>query len=306
VSGDGNQYDYGFRIYNPRLGRFLSVDPLTRSFPWWSSYQFAGNQPITAIDLDGLEIVYVQEAPNNENSTITVMFSNGQPIGGSDLAVHRTNPDGQKLKTESQFKGPNAASEVNALNRLLAFSKTPTGQTKSSITSIVWPITSLEQKNEGTNTKENEKAITLKGEHRATVEVKPGSSFATGKDEGLGGFVVSVGPVPGGESLDGSGRPAVNGELSTTTSDFIAQVANGIIKNAAKISSINISTVSTVGEGVVKFYAIVSASEANARIVKILRDAGVPKSIEINTSSKAVESAPGQKIEGAGITIDIK
>ncbi|MBX2945578.1 MAG: hypothetical protein KF725_07070 [Cyclobacteriaceae bacterium] len=48
-------YDYGFRIYNPRYGRFLSVDPLTQSYPWYTPYQFAGNKPIWAIDLDGLE-----------------------------------------------------------------------------------------------------------------------------------------------------------------------------------------------------------------------------------------------------------
>lgn len=55
VSGSGNQYDYGFRIYNPRIGRFLSVDPLTQSYPWYTPYQFAGNKPINSIDLDGLE-----------------------------------------------------------------------------------------------------------------------------------------------------------------------------------------------------------------------------------------------------------
>lgn len=55
ISGAGNQYDYGFRIYNPRLGRFLSVDPLTKGYPWYTPYQFAGNNPIEAIDLDGLE-----------------------------------------------------------------------------------------------------------------------------------------------------------------------------------------------------------------------------------------------------------
>jgi RHS repeat-associated protein len=49
------QYDYGFRIYDPRLGRFKSVDPLTQSFPWYTPYQFAGNKPIVAVDLDGLE-----------------------------------------------------------------------------------------------------------------------------------------------------------------------------------------------------------------------------------------------------------
>jgi len=53
--GDGNIYDYGFRIYNPRLGMFLSVDPLTSDYPMLTPYQFASNTPIWAIDLDGLE-----------------------------------------------------------------------------------------------------------------------------------------------------------------------------------------------------------------------------------------------------------
>jgi RHS repeat-associated protein len=55
VSGTGNQYDYGFRIYNPRIGKFLSVDPLTESYPWLTPYQFAENCPIQFIDIDGLE-----------------------------------------------------------------------------------------------------------------------------------------------------------------------------------------------------------------------------------------------------------
>jgi RHS repeat-associated protein len=48
-------YDYGFRIYNPTIAKFLSVDPLTKSYPWYTPYQFAGNNPIQFIDLDGLE-----------------------------------------------------------------------------------------------------------------------------------------------------------------------------------------------------------------------------------------------------------
>jgi RHS repeat-associated protein len=55
VSGEGNSYDYGFRIYNPRLGKFLSMDPLIASYPWYTPYQFAGNKPIISIDLDGKE-----------------------------------------------------------------------------------------------------------------------------------------------------------------------------------------------------------------------------------------------------------
>ena len=51
-------YDYGFRIYNPGLGKFLSVDPLTKSYPMLTPYQFASNSPVSGIDLDGLEYFY--------------------------------------------------------------------------------------------------------------------------------------------------------------------------------------------------------------------------------------------------------
>jgi len=54
--GSQTVYDYGFRIYNPAIGKFLSVDPLTREYPSWSPYAFAMNMPIAGIDLDGLEV----------------------------------------------------------------------------------------------------------------------------------------------------------------------------------------------------------------------------------------------------------
>jgi RHS repeat-associated protein len=53
-TGNGTQ-DYGMRIYNPALGKFLSVDPLAASYPYYTPYQFAGNMPIMCIDLDGCE-----------------------------------------------------------------------------------------------------------------------------------------------------------------------------------------------------------------------------------------------------------
>ena len=62
VYGEGNVYDYGFRIYNPRLGKFLSVDPLTKSFPWYSPFHFAGNKPIGSIDIDGREDIYYMKS----------------------------------------------------------------------------------------------------------------------------------------------------------------------------------------------------------------------------------------------------
>jgi RHS repeat-associated protein len=55
---DWEVQDYGFRIYKPEISKFLSVDPLTQSYPWYTPYQFAGNMPIWAVDLDGSEPLF--------------------------------------------------------------------------------------------------------------------------------------------------------------------------------------------------------------------------------------------------------
>jgi RHS repeat-associated protein len=55
VKGIGNQQDYGMRIYDPRIGKFLRVDPLSRNYPYLSPYAFAENDVIRCIDLDGAE-----------------------------------------------------------------------------------------------------------------------------------------------------------------------------------------------------------------------------------------------------------
>lgn len=55
VKGIGNQQDYGLRIYDLRLGKFLSVDPISKDYPELTPYQFASNSPIENSDLDGAE-----------------------------------------------------------------------------------------------------------------------------------------------------------------------------------------------------------------------------------------------------------
>jgi RHS repeat-associated protein len=65
VKGEGNQQDYGMRIYDPRLGKFLSVDPVTSEYPMLTPYQFASNRPIDGIDQDGLEWKPVTNADGN-------------------------------------------------------------------------------------------------------------------------------------------------------------------------------------------------------------------------------------------------
>lgn len=66
VMGNGNWQDYGARMYNPRLGRFPNPDPKAKLYPMLSTYQFASNTPIQAVDLDGKEVFIVHGTTQTE------------------------------------------------------------------------------------------------------------------------------------------------------------------------------------------------------------------------------------------------
>jgi RHS repeat-associated protein len=55
TKGNGNSYTTEFRQLDPRLGRWLSVDPLFAKFPWQSTYTAFDNNPISLVDRLGSE-----------------------------------------------------------------------------------------------------------------------------------------------------------------------------------------------------------------------------------------------------------
>ena len=75
--------DYGFRLYNPSIAKFLSVDPLAPQFPFLTPYQFAANRPILSIDLDGLESKSTNGEEPNENEKSSL------PNGGAIVDPER-------------------------------------------------------------------------------------------------------------------------------------------------------------------------------------------------------------------------
>jgi RHS repeat-associated protein len=55
LKGEGNSLNYTFRIHDPRIGRFLSIDPLAGKMPEFSPYSFVFNNPMRFTDPDGRE-----------------------------------------------------------------------------------------------------------------------------------------------------------------------------------------------------------------------------------------------------------
>ncbi len=53
LKGEGNSYDYGMRMYDPRIARWQRTDPLQYRFPHVSTYAYAFNNPVALVDVDG-------------------------------------------------------------------------------------------------------------------------------------------------------------------------------------------------------------------------------------------------------------
>ncbi|HNS41668.1 MAG TPA: hypothetical protein PKN22_02825 [Taishania sp.] len=68
VKGVGNSVNYKYRMHDPRLGRFFAVDPLAGKYPFYSPYAFSGNRVLDAIELEGLEPVFIHGTWSNKET----------------------------------------------------------------------------------------------------------------------------------------------------------------------------------------------------------------------------------------------
>lgn len=90
----GTSYDFGARLYDPRIGRWLSIDPLYKQYPSNSSYIFALDNPIFFVDHDGKEVVAFDPASQQlVIAVVNYLFGGGHGFAfENNKLVHGAEP----------------------------------------------------------------------------------------------------------------------------------------------------------------------------------------------------------------------
>jgi RHS repeat-associated protein len=91
VNGSGNSYAFKYRIHDPRLGRFLSVDPLSKEYAWNSTYAFAENSVLENMDFEGAEALNATSYTSRNSTGRILVLTVQNPSGPLNFILRASN-----------------------------------------------------------------------------------------------------------------------------------------------------------------------------------------------------------------------
>ncbi|HBG70619.1 MAG: hypothetical protein A2W93_09650 [Bacteroidetes bacterium GWF2_43_63] len=91
----GSAYDFGARLYDSRLGRWMACDPLAVKYPGYSPYHFGYCDPIAVIDPDGRENIIVVGAQGPASTDGTGMARENNFYGRAVFYARKLKRNGE-------------------------------------------------------------------------------------------------------------------------------------------------------------------------------------------------------------------
>jgi RHS repeat-associated protein len=99
----GSHLDFGARIYDSRLGKFMSTDPWESKYAWQTSFAYFANSPISKIDWKGFGDHDDKKTSTNPNSGKKHVKTNVK--GPSTKIGFLYNSDGSRTKSGNPYGG---------------------------------------------------------------------------------------------------------------------------------------------------------------------------------------------------------
>ncbi|MGE0637499.1 MAG: RHS repeat domain-containing protein [Bacteroidia bacterium] len=293
-------YYYGARYYAAWTCRFVSVDPLREKYPWYTPYQYAGNKPIIAIDIDGTEDRIVTE----KWSGGILLFSraeiiNDKPTNNQIKVLFRTESYQTGAKNVSDLSGnPIFVREEVKIREFYEFTHMPMAESKaepdkfSSLPEV--NVVNLPIKPEGGS------GYTQTSQ---TPKINLGDTLSF--NDGLGFYIPSKSGEFGGTLSDHT-KSAQPGELESEIKSWLNNVAKSISSNP-DITNVTVSIVASIGTAAssaeYNYANSVSIDRAVNNMITVLQSQ-IPSGVTINRNTQLIRTdqvpAPG------GTTISVK
>jgi RHS repeat-associated protein len=179
-------YEFKYRMDDPQIGRFWSIDPLANKYVYNSTYAFSENHVTIDVELEGLELIHV----NNDPTIITY----GRPGDQAKVSIDVLQKTGGSNPTPSNNKVKNTSSNRNDGSKPLVGTTSTTKVTNETSTGSLLGVGTVTVSNITAVTKGSEGAI-------ATLDIVHKQTNEGVEADGVGG---SVGPLTASYGFDGS------------------------------------------------------------------------------------------------------